>query len=562
MEKDFSPATLQSIQQGSKWLIDTNRRVLGVHSHSQVGCVYDPGYRVPDPIQDQGRSDWDDWIQCGRGKDDPRFVCCLYDICSVVCVGRAAKEGVIQCVCVNGRAYVIGWCAELLQGAFLIADDIMDESETRRGKPSWYRVKRVGFFLCDEVGWNDEHQRFLYPSNTHLHSDTEGDNGLPSSVIPPYSLWEDQIQNGSGSDAWLEHGQSGRPFTELSVGLRLGIHYRYFSFQYYNEIITNKTAYYTIFMPIYLGLVLSECDESLLKSPVLADLCLQLGRFFQIRDDYLDVFADPSVLKKVGELSLFNCRREQTSKKESVHGLCWLCFQCVRRRIAMCWSRTMERTTESVLTEWRPWWTPTMSIRPIMPVKLKPFKLSIPLSVQSQTSALFPSFNCYPISCSKDSPSVYNKHTTSTNLLVWDHTKGWFSVASTHPIAFLHTILFSSFAHSTRREDVFSCTRRYHRKHTYTYIRVIIRSACKESDIGLAPPNNEQPLHLDTNIHVHKNAMNHRVSRLDCVHYEHSSNTTYQRAITRIKNDLHREPQSSTPLITMRMDHSSWIRVQ
>lgn len=57
MEKDFSPATLQSIQQGSKWLIDTNRRVLGVHSYSQVGCVYDPGYRVPDPIQDQGRSD-------------------------------------------------------------------------------------------------------------------------------------------------------------------------------------------------------------------------------------------------------------------------------------------------------------------------------------------------------------------------------------------------------------------------------------------------------------------------------------------------------------------------
>ena len=75
-------------------------------------------------------------------------------------------------------------------------------------------------------------------------------------------------------------------------------------------------------MPIYLGLVLSECDESLLKSPVLADLCLQLGRFFQIRDDYLDVFADPSVLKKVGELSLFSCRREQTSKKESVRGLC------------------------------------------------------------------------------------------------------------------------------------------------------------------------------------------------------------------------------------------------
>lgn len=67
--------------------------------------------------------------------------------------------------------------------------------------------------------------------------------------------------------------------------------------------------------------MLSECDSSLLKSPVLADLCLQLGKFFQIRDDYLDVFADPSVLKKVMTRLLLNCRKERTSKKENVRGL-------------------------------------------------------------------------------------------------------------------------------------------------------------------------------------------------------------------------------------------------
>lgn len=31
----------------------------------------------------------------------------------------------------------------MLQGAFLIADDIMDEAEMRRGKPAWYRIDRV-----------------------------------------------------------------------------------------------------------------------------------------------------------------------------------------------------------------------------------------------------------------------------------------------------------------------------------------------------------------------------------------------------------------------------------
>ena len=37
----------------------------------------------------------------------------------------------------------MGWGAELLQGAFLIADDIMDEAEMRRGKPAWYRLEKV-----------------------------------------------------------------------------------------------------------------------------------------------------------------------------------------------------------------------------------------------------------------------------------------------------------------------------------------------------------------------------------------------------------------------------------
>ena len=36
------------------------------------------------------------------------------------------------------NAAVLGWCIELMQGAFLVADDIMDHSTTRRGKPCWY----------------------------------------------------------------------------------------------------------------------------------------------------------------------------------------------------------------------------------------------------------------------------------------------------------------------------------------------------------------------------------------------------------------------------------------
>lgn len=55
-----------------------------------------------------------------------------------------------------------------------------------------------------------------------------------------------------------------------------------------------------MFLPVYLGLVSSQSDPALLHSPLLQEWCTLLGRYFQIRDDYMDVYADPSVLKKEG----------------------------------------------------------------------------------------------------------------------------------------------------------------------------------------------------------------------------------------------------------------------
>lgn len=37
----------------------------------------------------------------------------------------------------------LGWCIELLQASFLIADDIMDSSTSRRGQPCWYLKVRI-----------------------------------------------------------------------------------------------------------------------------------------------------------------------------------------------------------------------------------------------------------------------------------------------------------------------------------------------------------------------------------------------------------------------------------
>lgn len=67
----------------------------------------------------------------------------------------------------------------------------------------------------------------------------------------------------------------------------------------YTSIVTFKTAYYSFYLPVAIALLYTDkaSPQNLTQA---RGILIPMGQYFQIQDDYLDVFADPSVLGKIG----------------------------------------------------------------------------------------------------------------------------------------------------------------------------------------------------------------------------------------------------------------------
>ncbi len=176
-------------------------------------------------------------------------------------------------------------CLELLQASALVHDDVMDASDTRRGRPA---VHRQFASAHEEAGYSGSAEAF----------------GVGAAILIGDALlsWTDEMYHGSGLPP--ETLQRGQPMlnamrTEVAAGQYLDLVNQFSrseSVQSALRVITYKTAKYTIERPLHLGAAMAGGPPGLTAAVAAActDYGLPLGVAFQLRDDILGVFGDPA----------------------------------------------------------------------------------------------------------------------------------------------------------------------------------------------------------------------------------------------------------------------------
>ncbi len=187
----------------------------------------------------------------------------------------------------------VGAALELFQAAALIHDDVMDGSDTRRGMPAAHR--RFGDLHAGS-GWRGSCERF-----GEAAAILAGDLCL---------AWSDEAFAGCGAD--VERLTSARLVfdrmrTQLMAGQYLDVHEQASGgtpgaeehgddVERALRVLRWKSAKYTVEHPLLIGAALAGAGPE--HREALSAYGLPLGEAFQLRDDVLGVFGDPSVTGK------------------------------------------------------------------------------------------------------------------------------------------------------------------------------------------------------------------------------------------------------------------------
>lgn len=176
------------------------------------------------------------------------------------------------------RAGVVGWCIEWLQAFFLVADDIMDSSLTRRGQPCWYKVEGVSLKAINDSFFLESTIYFLLKKYLR-------DKPYYIDIVDLFH--EATLQTVTGQTL------------DLITAPTDHVDFTLYTLKRYKAIVKYKTAFYSFFLPVASALYMAGIKDQQSHEEAKAIL-LKMGEFFQIQDDFLDCYGDPATTGKIG----------------------------------------------------------------------------------------------------------------------------------------------------------------------------------------------------------------------------------------------------------------------
>jgi geranylgeranyl diphosphate synthase type I len=174
---------------------------------------------------------------------------------------------------------------ELFQACALIHDDVMDGSDTRRGQPAVHRrfasMHRTEAWAGDPEAFGMGAAILLGDLALSWSDEMLSSCGLPAERLVAGARVFDEMRSELMGGQYLDLLEQARGGGSVERALRVA---RY------------KSAKYTIEKPLHLGAVLAGAEPAVLEG--YSAYGLPLGEAFQLRDDVLGVFGDPSVTGK------------------------------------------------------------------------------------------------------------------------------------------------------------------------------------------------------------------------------------------------------------------------
>lgn len=176
---------------------------------------------------------------------------------------------------------------ELLHDFMLVHDDIIDKSDTRRGKPSMH--KRLNNYLANYRGIKFNGQDLAIVIGDVMYA-----MGLNAFL----EIKEDPRRKEAGMKQLIKAAlyTGCGEFAELLYGIK---DIAKISKEDIYKIYDYKTAYYTFSSPLAIGAILAGAPKE--ESDKLIHYGIYLGRAFQIKDDILGMFGDE---KEIGKSTL------------------------------------------------------------------------------------------------------------------------------------------------------------------------------------------------------------------------------------------------------------------